>query len=42
MINILFYVRLTDRADDMVIKVLKECIAYILQEQKRVGRDIVN
>jgi hypothetical protein len=40
-INILFYVRLTDRADDMVIRVLKESIAYILHEQKRVGRDII-
>ena len=41
MINVLFYIRLTDKKDDVVIKVLKESIAYILQEQNKVGRDVI-
>jgi len=41
LLNILFYIRLTDRADDVVVKVLKESVRYLLKEQERVGREII-
>lgn len=41
LLNILFYIRLTDSADDIVVRVLKESIKYILAEQEKAGREIV-
>ena len=41
LLNILFYIRLTDRADDVVVKVLKESVRYLLKEQEKVGREII-
>lgn len=39
--TILFYVRLTDCKDDEVIKVLKDCMLYVLHTQNTMGKPVV-
>jgi len=39
--TILFYVRLTNHPDDEVIKVLKDCLLYVLKTQTTLGKPLV-
>lgn len=41
LLNVLFYIRLADSADDIVVRVLKDSVSYLLKEQERVGREII-
>jgi len=41
LLTILFYIRITDKKDDEVVRVLKDSILYVLQTQHHLNQQIV-
>ena len=40
-ITILFYIRITDNESDEVVRILKNCLHYVMANQKKLGKQIV-